>query len=832
MLIRFSLSKVSFYSVCLSLILVASATALAVPGNNKSNGSNRKGPLWTEVVGSLPLVRDQRLVSPDRYRVVRLNRSSLDEQIARMPLEFTEDARNRQTILDVPMPDGTMSRFRIEDSPMLAPHIAAQFPTWKQFSGQGIDDPTAIARFDVNDLGFHGYILGAKGTVLIDPYSLTDQKNYIVYFKGDIGESNKSEFECKVKEDIKWRGADSAAAPQAFTIGTQLRTYRIAVAATKEYTNFFGGNTATAFANIQITVNRMITIYRRDLASTFVLVTGVNHVFTNANNGGYVDATDPNVSSLSIDRNQVVMDMGNTANPGNPGPVGNANYDIGHVLSRTPNPNGVASSPSLCNDSNKAKGFTGAQTPQGDGFDVDYVAHEIGHQFNMSHTFNNNIDGTCNTRSATSAYEPASGVTIMGYAGICAPRNLSANSIEYFNLRSFDQSLSWFQDIANGTFGGIDQNCGGVTGPMGTPPPPSGNTVPTFPAPPGNFTIPRLTPFTLTAAATDANNDPITYLWEEFDLGAPTNSMGAVDDDAVGGARPIFRAYNASTSGSRTFPTLNYILDPATNDPAGSNQPSLTYTGTLPNAPGMGSTNGYVCPPMQTCTRGERLPNIGRTMVFRVVARDNRAASGAASDATSTVTVAPMSGPFRVTAPDVVTVWQGGSTKTVTWDVANTSAAPVSTANVNIRLSTDGGLTFPTTLLANAPNNGTANVVVPNTPTNTARVKIEGAGNIFFDISNVNFFIVPDTAAPANVSGRIATADGRGISRVIVTLTDQNGVVRRTTSSAFGYYRFEDVGVGETYVLTVASKRYTFAQPSRIVTVQEDVGDADFVSNE
>lgn len=831
MSIHTSLSKVYLLSLCLLLILVASAATVVAQAKNKSNGSNRKGPVWTEVVGSLPLIRDQRLVSPDRYRIFRLNRTSLNDHIARMPLEFTEDARNRQTILEVPMPDGTMSRFRIEDSPMLAPHIAAQHPTWKQFSGQGIDDPTATARFDVNDLGFHGYILGAKGTVLIDPYSLTDQKNYIVYFKGDVGESNKDGFECKVKEDIKWRGADPAAAPQAFTIGTQLRTFRIAVAATKEYTNFFGGDTMVAFNNITTTVNRMIAIYRRDLATTFMLVTGVGHVFTTGNDGGFVDATDPNVSTLSIDRNQVVMDQGNTANPGNPGPVGNLNYDIGHVLSRTPNPNGVASSPSLCNNSNKAKGFTGAQTPQGDGFDVDYVAHEIGHQFNMSHTFNNDIDGTCNQRSATSAYEPASGVTIMGYAGICAPRNLSANSIEYFNLRSFDQSLAWFQDIANGTFGGIDQNCGGTTGPGGTPPPPSGNTPPTFPAPPGNFTIPRLTPFTLTAAATDANNDPITYLWEEFDLGAPTNSMGAVDDDAVGGARPILRAYNASTSGARTFPTLNYILNPADNDPAGSNQPSLTYMGTLPNAPGIGSTNGYVCPPMQTCTRGERLPNIGRTMVFRVVARDNRAASGAAADATSTVTVSGAAGPFTVTAPNNATVWQGGATRTVTWDVANTSVAPVSAGNVNILLSIDGGNNF-TTLLANAPNIGTANITVPESPTTMARVKIEAVGNIFFDISNVNFHIVPNTAAPANVSGRISTADGRGISRVIVTLTDQNGVVRRTISSAFGYYRFEDVGVGETYVLTVASKRYTFAQPSRIITVQEDVGDADFVSNE
>lgn len=813
-----NLRPISVFFFVSFLVLLGLTVSTFAAGNI----TKQKLSFWSEVKGKLPGSRIIGPMTPENFRIFRLDRIALDAKIADAPLEFTDDALSRTTILEVPMPDGKISRFRIELSPMLAPHIAAQFPTWKQFSGQGIDDPTAVARFDVNDLGFHGYILSAAGTILIDPYSLTDQKNYIVYHKGDIGDSGRSNFECKWREEIKWRNADPIVGPQAFTHGTQLRTFRIAVAATKEYTNFFGGNTATAFANIQTTVNRMITVYRRDLATTFTLVTGVGHVFTDANNGGYPDASNPMVADLSLPRNQIVMDTGNTANPGNPGPVGAANYDIGHVLSRTGNPNGLATSPSLCDPTAKAQGFTGAPVPQGDGFDVDYVAHEIGHQFGMSHTFNNNTDGSCTSRSATSAYEPASGVTIMGYGGICAPRNLSANSIEYFNVRSFDQSLGWFNDILNGV-NGTDPACGTPTN--------NGNTIPAFNAPPGNFTIPRLTPFTLTAAATDANGDRLTYLWEEFDLGAATSSNGQVDDDAVGGARPILRAYNASASGARTFPDLSYILNPAGNDPAGSNQPTLTYTGTLPNAPGIGSTNGYVCAAMENCTRGERLPNIARTMVFRVIVRDNRAGGGGTADAQSTVTVNGNTGPFQVTAQNTLlpVTWQGNTSQTVTWDV---NGSNVDAANVKISLSTDGGLTFPTTIIASTPNDGTENITVPNQPTTTARLKVEAVGNIFFDINNVNFTITAASAAGAMVSGRILTADGRGIFRTIITLTDQNGTTRRAISNAFGYYRFDEIESGLTYVLTVSSKRYTFASPTRIISVQDDITDADFIANE
>ena len=835
------IAKLSVFMMLAAIFIAAAAFPIYGGKGNK----NSKSKLWEQIDKTNLPPRPTAIA--DDVRVYRLNRNLLNEIFGKAPLEFSDAAQSVETILEIPTPDGGVMRFRIENAPMLAPHVAAQFPMWKQFVGQGIDDPTATASFDINDLGFHGYVLSRRGTFLIDPYSQTDKTNYVVYYKGDAG--SREAFSCNMPGDDKvksqFKSLFELPTNNDFSNGAELRTYRLAVSATKEYTNFFVGNVTTAFSAIQTTVARMNTIYRRDLATTFTLVTGPSHVFTDANNGGFPDADDLNVASLSLDRNQVVMDTGNG---GNPGPVGTGGYDIGHVLSRTPNPNGLASSPSLCHGQRKAKGFTGAQTPQGDGFDVDYVAHEIGHQFAMSHTFNNDINGSCKTRSPDSAYEPASGITIMAYAGICAPRNLAANSIEFFNLRSFDQALNWIQVYI-------------PTGPEPTDIPPTcgtptanGNTVPTVTSP-GNFTIPRLTPFTLTANATDANGDTLTYLWEEFDLNAngatgslpnpnvpgpmndnpnPTRNNTDVDSDENGTIRPIFRAFNATTSGSRTFPALNYILNPANNEPAGSNQPSLFYTGTLPNAPTSGSTNGYVCAPTETCVRGERLPTINRMMNFRVTVRDNRVGGGGIQDALSTVTIEAGAGPFQLTVQNSLAdlspavTWQANTPKTVTWDVANTNAAPVSAANVNILLSTDGGLTFPVTILANTLNDGTEQITVPNNPTTQARIKVEAVGNIFFDINNANFTITAAVAANASVSGRVLSADGRGVSKAVIAVTDSNGNIRTVRTSAFGYYRIEDLEVGATYIFNVSHKRYQFSP--RIVTLGEDLTEFDFTA--
>src|SRR5437868_4257971 len=124
------------------------------------------------------------------------------------------------------------------------------------------------------------------------------------------------------------------------------------------------------------------------------------------------------------------------------------------------------------------------------------------------------------------------------------------------------------------------------------------------------------------------------------------------------------------------------------------------------------------------------------------------------------LTITNTSGPFAVTAPNTAVTWTVGTTQAVTWSVANSNLAPVSCANVKISLSTDGGNTFPTVLLASTPNDGTETITVPNSVTTTARIKVEAVGNIFFDIDDANFSIVSNPTTTSDLS--ITKNDGTG----------------------------------------------------------------------
>ncbi|HEX6333502.1 MAG TPA: zinc-dependent metalloprotease family protein [Flavisolibacter sp.] len=652
----------------------------------------------------------RRVIRPDQFRLVTADVPALKDFLWNLPREASVD-RNTAPVILLPMPDGQMARFRVWESSIQEKGLEQKFPEIRTFTGQGIDDPYATVRMDFNPyFGFHAQVLTIMGSYYIDPYARGNTEYYMSYFRKDITTSYP--FTCSTDESSDGSTHNKVLNVAAACRGTQLYTYRLAVACTGEYAVAVGGSTPAALhAAIVTTVNRVVGVYEKELAIRMILVDNNDLIeFMTPSSDPF---TGNNNASVLISESQSVI----TAN------IGTANFDIGHTFST--GGGGLAGLGVVCNSSSKARGITGRSVPIGDPFDIDYVAHEMGHQFGGSHTFNGS-GGSCNgNRSASNAYEPGSGSTIQAYAGICSSDNLQPNSDPHFHGISFDQISNFVE--AGGS------SCRGVIA--------TGNNIPQITAMSNNAAnIPLSTPFVLSGTATDPDGDAITYSWEQWDLGPATAWNGG----ATSTTAPLFKSRIPKTTGQRTFPDMAVIL---ANYPA---NPAATMGG----------------------LKGETLPTVGRTMKFRLTVRDNRAGGGGVTSGGSgcqsgltgifQVNAVAGTGPFIVTAPNGGETITGGTTATVTWNVAGTSSAPINTSSVRITLSTDGGQTYPVVLSAGTANDGSEILAFPLVPTTQARVRIEAVGNIYFDISNNNFTITAagtgfDFDNPAPVSAACAT---------------------------------------------------------------------------
>jgi uncharacterized repeat protein (TIGR01451 family) len=665
-------------------------TAASRQSRAGQGGQNSADGVWARAgENALRESRGKQLIAPKSFSAVRLDRGTLESLLDRAPVEFTEAAREHPVEMTLPMPDGSFERFRIELSPIMDQRLAARFPEIKTFQARGLDDPSAFARFDWSSNGFNALILRSGDDVQIAPLTPGNTADHLSYFLKDVPAAKGIVMGCSPASPGALQETMLKISPGAVAItnGANLRRYDLAVAATDAWTNQYGGGTVNgAITAINTIMNQVNAIYQRELSVRMDLIANNDQiVYTTANpsSGVYSDNNGNNASGTTNGENQTNIDN----------VIGGGNYDIGHlfgVFNSGATFAGFASIGVVCGGS-KARGssmFSGGLTTNA--FNLYVVAHEIAHQFGADHTFNDSCGGN---RNGATAWEPDSGSTIMSYGSSnCSNTTpgLQANASMYFHAGSLIQMINYI----NGSGG-----CATTSA--------SGNNPPALNAGP-NFTIPIGTPFTLTATGSDADGDAVTFNWEQYDTGA--QSPPNTDD----GSRPIFRSFPPAASASRTFPSLQYILNNANNPPA--------------------TVGGFVS--------GESLPSTNRTMNFQVVARDNRA-DGAINTASMQVTVTTTSGPFRVTQPNTPVSWPVGSSQNIAWDVAGTTGAPVSAANVRILLSTDGGFNFPIVIAGNTPNDGSESFVVPNAITTQARIKVEAAGNIFFDISDTNFTIAP-----------------------------------------------------------------------------------------
>jgi hypothetical protein len=693
-------------------------------------------------------------------RPLTLNVAGLRSALATAPLESI--AGTQALLLTLPLPNGTNVIFRVQEAPVMAPALAAQFPSIKTYVGVGVQDPSATLRLDLTPLGFHAQVLSPTlGAFYIDPTSRADTQHYLSFWKRDMPGNS---FACGVVEtnSKSKTGQKGTAGTGQRAVGPTLRTYRLAVAATGEYTRFqcrnlpAGSTTADSIAAgqaaIVTSINRVVGVYEKELAARMVLVANnASLVYTRPNADPY---TNNNAGNALLAENQTNVDA----------LIGTANYDVGHVFSTASG--GVAGLGVVCRAGQKARGTTGTPTPIADAFDIDFVAHELGHQFGGSHTFDG-VSGNCGggNRSASYAYEPGSGTTIMAYAGICGADNIQVNSDAYFHVASYEQILDYLSTTS----------CAVTTTIANNPPNPI--------LPASGKVLPISTPFKLTAGGYDPDGDAVTYCWEEYDKTTTSGSPAATQ--VAGVAAPLFRSFYPTTSPTRYFPRLSNIIS-------------------------------------NTTTIGERLPTVTRPLTFRLTLRDRFTTAntglGVVGGVNSGLPVLALSlsstsaaGPFLVTSPNTAVTLAGGSSQAVTWDVAGTTANGVNCASVNIRLSTDGGLTYPTLLLSGTANDGTENVTLPSVATTTARIMVEAADNYFFDISNVNFTITaaapcaaPISVAVSNVTATTATVSfvgGTSATGYTVTTTPATTTYTATTSPV----SLTGLATGTTYTVNVVA---------------------------
>lgn len=681
-------------------------TILALVFVSLSGFSQNRQSIWTKITKH-DINNDNIIVRetmPNKAAFYQLNITQLKSLLAQAPDRNTYSGISN-LIISFPDSDGKMTSFRIKEASILAPELQADVPQIRSYIGQDIENSGSVIRFSVTPQGLNTMTLSSSnGTNFIDPYT-KNGNIYMAYARHDLSFENR-DFECAFDETegLQIEGANMDMTTFRNANDGKLRNFRLALACTVEYAQFHWTAAGLGFSDtveekkdavlaaMVTTMTRVNAVYERELSMNMTIIAN-NRDIININSDTYSN----NNGGAMLGQNQTAVD----------GTIGVNNYDIGHVFST--GGGGVAILNSPCVAGTKARGVTGLPNPVGDVFDYEYVAHEMGHQYGSPHTWNGDAAGcTSQQRSGLDAYEPGSGSTIMGYAGLCGAQNVQGFTDIYFHQRSLQRIWT------NVTAG--NSTCATQTD--------TGNAAPTADAG-ANYNIPISTPYKLTGSSTDTETtDTHTYTWEQYDLGP----AGAPTETTATG--PLVRSVEGTDNPTRYIPSL----------------PRLIQFG--------GSATW------------ERLVSVGRDINFQLTVRDNDSRGGQTAADNMTATTIAAAGPFVVTSQATSNIsWTANETETITWDVAGTTGNNINTSNVNILLSTDGGLTFDTVLASNVPNNGSADITVPDIVATNSRVMVEAVGNIFFNINSEDFAIGTTVVETCNnyESGNVALAIPDGV---------------------------------------------------------------------
>ncbi|WP_334124297.1 reprolysin-like metallopeptidase [Empedobacter brevis] len=648
---------------------------------------------------------------PKEYKLFNLDLTSLVNDLN----TIANKGGNQPHLVNIPNDKGELTKYQIEEASIMAPKLQEKFNAIKSYVGKSVDGKSTI-RFSYSPYhGFSAMIQEGHEVSYIDAYT-EDLSTYISYSRKNV--DDMINFTCHT-DDVHQQNlinqiTDKVPTNNIATDG-KMRKYRLALATTVEYSRYHINRSgvmngtdeeklAAVVSAINVAMTRVNGVYEKEFGVTMELVEDNDKIIFIK-----TDEYTNNSGSAMLGQNQTVLDR----------EIGIDNYDVGHVFST--GGGGVAYLRSPCGDS-KAGGVTGLGAPINDPFYIDYVAHEMGHQFGAPHTFNNSCGGN---RSGATAVEPGSGSTIMAYAGICPP-NVQNSSDPYFSTVSVNNIYSFVTSASGSCSVNTD----------------SGNNEPVLELAKLTYSIPHSTAFLLEATATDPDGDALTYNWEQIDTQIATQPPLSTN---TGG--PTFRSFNPTAEGYRYFPNLQSIV-------AGK----LTF-----------ESNPV---PMSW----EVIPSVARTLRFSILARDNNP-KGGQTDRKNVVLSVKDVGPFKVSSQDTGDYWAYNQPASITWDVAGTDANGIDTQNIKILLSVDGGKNFDYILAETAPNNGKYDFTVPSDIklTKEARIMIKAIDNVFLAVNAANF----------EVSDKLAIADITTKDLASISPNPSNGMINLDFSKSF-----------------------------------------------